>query len=292
MSTTLPILQNTCISFGFFDGVHKGHSDLLTFMLANKEGLSSVVLAFDPKKEILMDEKILSTAKEKKYLLQTFDLDHVFSYPLTSENFRCDPDTFIKDVLVDTLGAKKIVAGTTCQFLGGGNITHLRNGAKKWGYTLLELQPTSDIDTESIKIALQNGDLQAANNLLGHPYLILGKVIHGKALGRTVGMPTANLSYSKRKFLPRIGVYGTFSKMKSDLMVKGLTNIGTRPSVDTLSNLSIETFLLDFSDDLYEKTFSIELYAFIRGVIKFDNLAQVKNQVDKDIQTFNKILKN
>ncbi len=291
MSDSLPTLKNTCIAFGFFDGVHKGHSDLLTFMLKNSDDLSSLVLTFEPKSEVLLDEKVLSTAKEKKYLLKTFELDHVISYPLTRENSQCDPDTFIKEVLVDTLGAKKIVAGTTCRFLGGGNITHLRNGAKKWGYTLLEFSPVSDIDDKKIKEALQIGDLQTVNELLGHPYLILGKVIHGKALGRTVGMPTANLSYSKRKFLPRIGVYGTFSKMKNNLVVKGLTNIGTRPSVDTLNNLSIETFLLDFSDDLYEKPFNIELHTFIRGVIKFNGLAQVKEQVDKDIQTFANILK-
>ncbi len=292
MSESLPTLKNTCIAFGFFDGVHKGHHDLLTFMLANSGDLSSLVLAFDPKKEILADDKILSTAKEKKYLLQDFNLDHIVSYPLTLENFRCDPDIFIKEVLIDTLGAKKIVAGTTCRFLGGGNITHLRNGAKKWGYTLLEFQPISNIDTNDIKKALQNGDLKTANSLLGHPYLILGKVIHGKALGRTVGMPTANLSYSKRKFLPRIGVYGTFSKMKNDLMVKGLTNIGTRPSVDALSSLSIETFLLDYSEDLYEKTLEVKLHSFIRDVIKFSGLDQVKKQVDKDIHTFNNILTN
>ena len=120
--------------------------------------------------------------------------------------------------------------------------------------------------------------------MLGHPYLVMGEVMHGKALGRTVGMPTANIGYKMYKQLPAYGVYGTISDIEGK-DVKGLTNIGKRPSVDSFDYATIEAFLLDFSGDLYGKIITLEVHVFIRGVVKFNGLDEVKAQVNKDTES-------
>ena len=118
--------------------------------------------------------------------------------------------------------------------------------------------------------------------MLGHPYLFIGTVLHGKAHGRTVGMPTANLAYLPYKQLPAHGVYGTRAVV-GGTAYQGLTNIGRRPSDDDYDYVSIETFLLDFDRDIFGSEFSLEICSYVRGVMKFNNLAEVKRQVDRDI---------
>ena len=169
----------------------------------------------------------------------------------------------------------------------------LRECAKRYSYTLVECDTVfaegKPVASESIAKELSDGDLQKANQLLGHPYLIMGQVMHGKALGRTVGMPTANLGFGQHKQLPAYGVYGTLSQIEGK-SVKGLTNIGQRPSVDNYNDVTIETFLLDYSGDLYDKTIFLEILIYIRGVKKFKNLDEVKAQVNMDIESIRSYL--
>ena len=118
---------------------------------------------------------------------------------------------------------------------------------------------------------------------------MLGKVVHGKALGRTVGMPTANLQVPDKKIKPLDGVYCTRIILDNELFL-AMTNIGKRPSVDTFDYVTIEAFILDFSRDIYGKQLVLEVHKFIRGVIKFDNLEQVQAQVQKDITEVRNLL--
>jgi len=277
-------MNNTCVAFGNFDGVHIGHRAIIDKLKeVSTGGLSSVVLAFDYDESLLKGEKILSTREEKQYLLSKLSIDQLIFYKVEEKNKNFIEEDFIKEVLVDKLGAKVIVVGKEhC------NIDLLRKCSIKYGYILEECETVTlngeEVTSKRIKAELEKGQLHVANELLGQPYLLLGKVMHGKALGRTVGMPTANLGFNEFKLLPAFGVYGTLSEIEGK-KIKGLTNIGKRPSVDNYNYVTIETFLLDFSGDLYDKTISLEIHAYIRGVKKFNNLEEVKSQVNKDLES-------
>ncbi|MGB7604090.1 MAG: riboflavin biosynthesis protein RibF [Lutisporaceae bacterium] len=277
-------MSNTCVAFGSFDGVHSGHRAVINKLLdTSKQGFTSVILSFEYDETLLNERKILSTELEKQHLLNKNGPEVLISYKIDEQNKDISPEHFIKEILVDKLGVKVIVTGTdNC------NINVLRECAQKYGYTLVEcdtvLADGEPVTSERIAKELAEGTLQKANELLGHPYLLMGVVMHGKALGRTVGMPTANLSFCQYKQLPAYGVFGTLSEIDGK-NIKGLTNIGQRPSVDNYNYVTIETFLLDYLGDLYDKTISLEIYAYIRGVMKFNSLDEVKLQVNMDIES-------
>lgn len=276
-------LNNTCVAYGSFDGVHRGHRAIINKLLDTaRQGFTSVVLSFEYDQTIL-EKKILSTEIEKQYLLKKNGPEVIISYKIDELNKDTSPEHFIKEILVDKLGAKVIVVGARDR-----NIKVLRNCSKKYDYTLVECE-TVFVDGEPvtsgrIRNELAEGTLKKANELLGHPYLIMGEVIHGKGLGRTVGMPTANISFNQYKQLPAYGVFGTLSQINGK-NIKGLTNIGRRPSVDNYNYVTVETFLLDFSDDLYGIIMPLEIHKYIRGVKKFRNIDEVKAQVNKDIES-------
>lgn len=273
-------LENTCVAFGEFDGIHSGHLAVVERLKTHaKRGMTSVVVSLVRAEASLQDKKILSTEEEKRYLLAKNGVDAMLSYPVDDGMVPLKP--FVHDVLLQQLGAKVIVVGSNY-----AQLDLLRTYAAEFGFELdvcdtvkVEDEPVS---ADRIMEDLAAGRLEQATALLGHPYLFIGTVMHGKARGRLVGMPTANLCYKPCKQLPVHGVYGTLSEIDGHI-VKGLTNIGKRPSDDCFDYVSIETFLLDFAQDLYEKTITLEIHVHIRGVIKFNCLEEVKQQVDRDI---------
>jgi len=273
-------MDNTCVAFGEFDGIHTGHLAVIERLKARAgQGMTSVVVSLAYDEAQLKDKKILTTEEEKEYLLAKNGPDVMISYTVGGGDFPLKQ--FIRDVLVGQIGAKVIVVGSNNE-----NLELLRACAAEFGY---ELDVCDAVYAEGEPVTatriiedLSSGRLDHATALLGHPYLFSGIVMHGKARGRLVGMPTANLSYKPYKQLPLLGVYGTLSDIDGQI-VKGLTNIGKRPSDDNFDYISVETFLLDFAQDLYDKTITLEIHVHIRGVIKFNGLEEVKQQVDKDI---------
>ena len=145
------------------------------------------------------------------------------------------------------------------------------------------------ITTEAVRTAFDASDFDKILELCGHPYIMIGSVEHGKALGRTVGMPTANLGVADDKLKPPSGVYATSVKI-DDGVFKAMTNIGKRPSVDNYDYVTIEAFILDFARDIYGKKIILGVRQFVRGVQKFDNLEQVQKQVQKDIEKVREVL--
>lgn len=269
-------LSGTCVAFGEFDGVHTGHRAVINQVLQSSgQGLKSVILCFERQSE----GKVLSTKEEKQALLEAYHPDVL----ITCKTERREIDeTFIRDVLVSRLGAKTVVAGKENK-----NLPLLRACAEKYGYALQECETVrvngEPVTSEGIAKDLSEGSLEAANEMLGHPYSLLGRVVHGKALGRTVGMPTANLGVSPQKLVPRHGVYATTTVIDGK-SYKGMTNIGRRPSVDDFQYDTIETFLLDFSQDIYDREINLEVRLFVRDVLKLNSLAEVQRQVGKDIE--------
>lgn len=121
------------------------------------------------------------------------------------------------------------------------------------------------------------------------PYVLTGKIVHGKGLGRTVGMPTANLQYDDKSVLPECGVYAT-RIIRNEKSYKGVTNIGTRPSVDGECYITVETYIIDFEEDIYGETVRLEIHDFLRPIQKFDGIEEVYAQVKKDIEKAKKYL--
>lgn len=284
-------LENTCVTFGMFDGMHKGHMTVAKTVAeeSKKRSLNSVILSFDGTRDKIVDQtNILTTEEEKVYYLKKMGIDKFISYSYTEEIQKMEADIFIKTILSDALGAKVVVVGRDCRFgkEGKGNLELLEKEAPKYGMHIVVCETVlaggQPITSDSVKTAFKACDFEKMIELCGHPYTMIGEVMHGKALGRTVGMPTANLGVPDCKLKPPSGVYATLTDIEGDTY-KGLTNIGKRPSVDDGDYITIETFLLDFAKDIYGKKIIMEVYLYIRGVVKFDCLEEVQKQVQKDL---------
>lgn len=288
-------VRNSCIAFGQFDGLHKGHMSIIDELMKEKASDStSVLLSLDYACNSTK-ERVIYTEEEKELILRNSSIDLMISYPFTGDIKKMEPERFIKEILIDKLGAKTIVAGEECRFGRDckGSIMTLKYFESKFNYRVVCPKTIKHkgqaVTSKLIKDAICEGNINKANELLGHTFKMMGEVVHGKAIGRTVGMPTANLKVAENKLMPQNGVYATLSEIENKV-VKGLTNIGLRPSVDNNDYITIETFLLDFSKDIYGKKIVLDIHTYIRGVIKFDNIDEVKKQVDKDIRSIREYL--
>lgn len=267
--------ENTCVAFGCFDGVHVGHRAVVAKLLEEK-ALTGVVVALEP------GGKVLSTPREKEYLMEKLGVENMVSLPASAMG--C-PKAFVEEVLIGKLGAKKVVVGEGFTFGAdnSGDAALLRElGLEVVVVDEVKLNGEA-VSKESVVKAFEADDFKTASEMLGGHYLFCGPVTHGKAAGRKHGMPTANLGFGQEKILPPLGVYGCVSRVE-DKVNQGMTNIGRRPSDDDMDYISVETFLLDFSGDIYDKEQILEVYIYIRGVKKFSGgLDEVRRQIDKDI---------
>ena len=276
--------DNACVAFGHFDGLHKGHRNLVQTLVreAKKRGLPSVLVSFVPSEGTF----VYTTEEEKALLLKNSGLDVLIS---CSEKEKADPAALIKKT-----GASRIVCGDCrgnkddCAEGAPAQCAQLaiRKAAQELGIPIVMCEEVSEngeaISMPMLDAAFERSDFDAFSRLCGRPYMMIGEVLHGKGLGRTVGMPTANLGLAPNKKKPPEGVYATLTRIDGEVF-KGLTNIGRRPSVDNDTKISTETLLLDFSRDIYGKKIELYVCAFIRNVAKFAGLAEVQKQVQKDI---------
>lgn len=276
--------DKACAAFGRFDGMHKGHRNLVQTLVreAQKRGLPSVLVSFVPSEGTF----VYTTEEEKALLLKNCGLDVLIS---CSEKEKSDPAALIKKT-----GASCIVCGDCrgnkddCAEGAPAQCAQLaiRKAAQELGIPIVMCEEVFEngeaISMPMLDAAFERGDFDAFSRLCGLPYMMAGKVLHGKGLGRTVGMPTANLGLAPNKKKPPEGVYATLTRIDGEVF-KGLTHVGRRPSVDNDTNISTETLLLDFSRDIYGKKIELYVCAFIRGIMKLNGLAEVQKQVQKDI---------
>nr|MBP6100631.1 bifunctional riboflavin kinase/FAD synthetase [Flavobacterium sp.] len=266
--------------------------------LRNEE---SVVLTFYPHPRFILNEnsdlKLLNTIEEKTELLSKTGLDALIIHPFSKEFANLSAEEFVKTILVDQLHISKIIIGYDHKF--GKNRTAdihdlIQFGAKyNFEVEQITAQELDEIAVSStkIRIALGEGNITLANNYLGYPYSLSGKVIHGNQIGRTIGFPTANIQMADTfKLIPKKGVYVVRCLIK-DRLVKGVMNIGNRPTVDGTS-LSIEVHLLDFDATLYGFDISVYLLDFIRDEQKFENLEALTSQIEDDKKKAIQFLKN
>ncbi|MFT4943923.1 MAG: riboflavin kinase/FMN adenylyltransferase [Patiriisocius sp.] len=294
-TTTSKFKSNTqsVITIGTFDGVHIGHRAIVERLVATaeKEGLVSVLLTFFPHPRMVLQKnsnlKLINTLAEKKQRLESIGLDYFVVEPFTYEFSRLSALEYVRDILVDQLNAKKIIIGYDHRFgrNRNANIEDLKKYGKQYGFEVEEIsaQQLGEVAVSSTKIrkALAKGDVSTANKYLGYAFTVTGTVIKGKALGRTISYPTANIHIAETyKLIPQNGVYVVQAKIDNTLTF-GITSIGTNPTVGGTSK-SIETFFLDTHTDLYGKTLQLHFLKYIREEATFKNLERLKKAIQKD----------
>lgn len=281
------------VTIGTFDGVHIGHLTILKHLVntAQKEGLDSVLLTFFPHPRMVLqkdsDIKLINTIEERKTLLEQTGLDHLIVHPFTTAFSRLTALEFVRDILVNKLHIKKIVIGYDHRFGRNrdANIEDLKEFGDTYGFEVEEIsaQELDDVAISSTKIrkALDHGDIATANNYLGYLFMLSGTVVKGRAIGRTIQYPTANLNLAENyKLIPKNGVYIVKAKLEGKAIF-GCTSIGTNPTVGGTEK-TIETFFFDFNGNLYNEIIQIEFITHIRDEATFDSLEDLKIAIQGD----------
>lgn len=285
--------RHCVITIGTFDGVHIGHKAILKRLVqaAEKDDLDSVLLTFFPHPRMVLQKdsniKLINTLSEKKELLEKTGLDHLVIHPFTRQFSRLTAVEYVRDILVNKLKAKKVIIGYDHRFGRNrtANINDLKEFGNTYGFTVEEIsaQELDEVTVSSTKIrkALQAGDISTANEYLGYQFMISGTVVEGKAIGRTLQYPTANLKPSEDyKLIPKNGVYVVEARIYSK-QVFGITSIGTNPTVGGTQK-TIETHFLDFDQNLYNQPLQIEFITHIRDEETFDGVETLKEAIKQD----------
>ena len=290
----------TVLTFGKFDGVHIGHQKIFSsvFRISEEEGLRSAVLSFTMEKDsfFLQGRKdMLSTEDEHFTRLKNAGFNEVYLYPLTVEAARMSPEDFVKIILIDALKVKQLVVGTDCSFgyKGAGDVALLQSLEEKYGFRLTVVDKVLtensagmkvEVSSSYIRKALEEGRVEVAAELLGREYSINGTVVHGKAIGRSLSFPTANIFPKEGKLTPKEGVYYT-RVMALGEEYDAMTNIGRNPSISAENPLTIESHLLDFDRDIYGEKIRVSFVRRIREQKQFPNLEDLKAQLKTDLLT-------
>ncbi len=291
----LPSFHNAIITFGSFDGVHHGHTELAQLMKekAVEVGGETVVVTFDPHPRQVIypgdsDLQLLSTKEEKIRLFHHLAVDHLVFCPFTIEFSQINADEYITEFIIEKFNPKYIVIGYDHRFGKNrtGNIDFLRSYEASGGFQVLELAPqmADKIRVSSTKIRnfIGAGEMEKANRLLGHPYLLSGEVIKGHQIGEKLGYPTANIKIgSNLKLIPPNGIYAAYV-YHQDTKYDGMLYIGNRPTVSPIGQQSIEVNIFDFTEDIYGEEIFVEVLGFMRDDQVFSSLEGLQKQLDLD----------
>ena len=258
--------------------------------LAESLGVQTAAITFDPHPDALTKgeaPKLLTTVSDRRGLLaRECGIDEMIVLPFDEAMRTMKPEDFVKDILHTQLQAVHVVCGESFRFgfRGQGNPTVLQELCGELGIGCSVISPitglNAPVSSSRIRMLVQDGQIDAANALLGHPYCLTGEVIHGQSLGHTLGFPTANFAFPEELMCPRFGVYVGLAHLE-DASYPTVTNIGLRPTVGG-TNVCVESWLQGFEGDLYGKTFRLELLSFLRPERKFDSLEQLQQQIMKD----------
>lgn len=287
------IPEESAITLGKFDGIHKGHQKLMKKVLEKREaGLKSVVFTFGqmPGTVFLGNKgRTILTKEERQRHLESMGIDYMVECPFVPQIIQLEPEKFIEEILVNQLHVKYIAVGPDFRFGHNrkGDCRMLQELSSVYGYEVevLEKECLDDkiISSTYVRDMLEKGEMESVANLLGYPYYVAGTVIHGHKIGRRIGIPTTNLLPDEEKMLPPNGVYLTKTLFEGK-EIFGITNIGVKPTISGEEAKGIETHLFEFDGDLYGKELTVEFYAFHRPEQKFESLEQLKAQLAEDIQ--------
>lgn len=277
-------LNNTAVALGKFQGLHQGHMLLIHEICkkSKENNLASVVFTID-----MGEDKVINLPEERTNILENAGVDIEVYCKFTPEFGAMSPEEFVKEILVKKLGAKYVVVGTDFRFgyKRAGDVELLKDFGNIYGFKVIAFDKLKVADTvissSYIRSLIESGEVKLLSDYMGRPYSITGTVAYGKQLGRTIGFPTANLIPNLSKLLPAFGAYSTEVFIDGKLY-KGITNVGDNPTIEGDNHITVETHLLDYYGDLYDKEITVLFKDFIRSEKKFNNVEELKAQLSAD----------
>ena len=293
-------MTKSIYALGFFDGVHLGHQALLRecCRLAQELNMQASAITFQRHPLSAFTDNpplMINSAQDRETLLRQFGIENIHSLPVTKDVMSTTWQEFLLQLMAQ--GAAGFVCGNDFRFgrNGEGDAEKLRIFCQDQNLPCV-IVPDQNLDgirisSSHIRSLLENGEVAAANRLLGHPHILSGTVVPGKQLGRTIGIPTANIQIPPELQTPKFGVYATLVRIDGQTY-SAVTNIGTRPTVEG-QDITVEPWILDFDADLYGKTITLEFHQFLRPEQKFSSLADLQAEIQKNAaQTRNFFRKN
>ncbi len=287
-------VQPVALTIGSFDGVHHGHQEIISRLKADaaRLGCLSAIMTFTPHPRIVLNKdkenlRLLNTDLEKQELMRALGIDLLFFMPFDQAFLSQSALTFLEKMLLEQMGMRHIVIGYDHRFGNNreGDLHFLQSHASEFGYTVDEIprQEVDDMAVSSTKIrqALEAGEIDLTNRMLGYHYLLTGKVVRGDQIGRTLGFPTANLHLTDTyKQLPAYGVYACQANIQGEWL-NAMCYIGNRPTIDG-QKTNVEVNLLDWTGDLYGTELQIRFVKQLRADVKFKDLSALKAQIEAD----------
>ena len=286
--------QSTVLTIGNFDGVHLGHEALLGRLVAHarRVALPAAVMTFEPHpREFFAPDSAparLTSLREKLRLLKAAGVDQTHICRFDARFAALTAEDFVQRLLVRGLGVRHLIIGDDFRFGSGrsGDFDMLRRAGAEHRFGLEAMQTISvageRVSSSAVRDALLESDLAHADRLLGRPYSIAGRVIHGQKLGRELGFHTANIQL-KRNRLALTGVFAVTVEGVGPEPRSGVANLGMRPTVDSVAKPTLEVHLFDFDGDLYRAHLTVRFLARLRNQMKFDNLEALARQIERDV---------
>ena len=285
---------HTAVTIGKFDGIHLGHGELLAELKKQKEkGMSTLLFTFSKSPQVYLNqtEEVSIFSKEEKmfFFNQISWIDDYYEVEVTEEFLNLEPEEFIKKYLVDKFKVKHVIVGEDFRFghKKKGDVSLLRKLGKTYQYGVTSIKKIRnqkvEISSTEIRRILEQGEMRKANEILGHPFYLMGTVLHGRRLATNLGFPTANVEYPKEKIQIPFGVYATKIEVEGRFW-DGITNVGTKPTITEEKKVLAESYLFDFKDEIYGKQIKIYFNDFLRPELKFETIEQLKIQIQNDVE--------
>ncbi|MCI9384245.1 MAG: bifunctional riboflavin kinase/FAD synthetase [Lachnospiraceae bacterium] len=276
--------EGTAVSLGKFDGLHQGHRLLIDRILDKKqEGLASLIFTFD-----FGERPALTLPEERRELLRRRQLDYLVECPFVPALAHMEPEDFVTKILKERLHAKYLAVGTDFRFgyQRRGDYRLLQQMSSSCGFQVEVVEKACwkgrEISSTYIRDELKQGHMEQVNQLLGYAYSVTGEVLHGRQIGRTLGMPTTNVLPKEQKLLPPNGVYATRTLIAGEVF-EGITNIGYKPTVGGETRKGVETYLFDLDRNLYGEIIQVQFYGYERPERRFSGLEALKAQIESDV---------
>ncbi|MCU7552179.1 bifunctional riboflavin kinase/FAD synthetase [Chitinophagaceae bacterium LB-8] len=300
---SLPQFRNAVLTIGTFDGVHRGHQQIINALKEEAQKIQgeTIIITFHPHPRKIVNSNIalqlINTPEERIQLLEQHQIDHLVVVPFNKSFSELSADDYIKEFLINKFHPHSIIIGYDHRFGKNriGDFKLLEEKSLVYGYQLIEVPQhvLDEIEISSTKIrnALLEGDVLTANKLLGYDFFFEGKVVSGDKLGRQLGYPTANLEYTDEdKIHLGEGVYAVYVQVE-DVLKKGMLSIGKRPTLHDIKE-RVEVNIFDFDSDIYGQTIKVIVKKYLRQQEKYPNLDALKAQIDKDKINSLKVLKD